>query len=108
MITAQEAKILSDSNYELRKNKAEKWAQGELEHIEDSIQRAIEDGKYSTDYWWSYEILKEADIKLGMAANAFKAIFKELGYGIHCDWNTMIDECDSPVLRIIISWENVK
>ena len=108
MITAQEAKTLSDRNCELRQHQAEEWARGELEYIEDSIQRAIKDGKYNTDYWWSHEILKEADIRFDMAAIALKAIFKELGYSIHCDWNDMIDACDSLVFRIIINWEHAK
>ena len=108
MITVQEAKILSDNNCELRRNKAEEWARGELEYIEASIRRAIEDGKYNVNYWWSHEILEEADIKLEMAMNALKTIFKELGYEIHFDWNTMIDECDSLVFRIIINWGHVR
>ena len=108
MITAQEAKRLSDKNCEAKIKKAEEWARGELEYIEDSIQRAIEEGKHGTDYWWSHGILEEAGIQLGMAAHVLKIIFNELGYDIYCDWSAVTQECDDFVFRIIINWENAK
>lgn len=80
MITAQEAREKSLHSLQTEKERAFKWAQGELPYIENRILDEVEKGRYDTDYWWSKTILTEACITQGMAKIALTEILSEFGY----------------------------
>ena len=103
MISAKEAREQTEESIDKCQERAELWALNEQGYFEDRILRAAAEGSYSTDYWWTHSLLKEADITPHLAANALVRQLQILGYTVYVDeyWQGYSDTC----LKIDISWE---
>lgn len=101
MITAQDAKRLTEQKEEQVKLKAINWVKSELHFLEARINEAIAQCKYSTDYWWSKEILKDAGLTQKDVRTGLKHVLSSLGYYTEYCFNWS----DEMVFRVIISWE---
>lgn len=100
MITAQEAKRLTEQKEEQAKLKAIEWVNSELHFLEDRINEAIANCKYSTDYWWSKEFLKDAGLTQRDAKIGLTHVLSLLGYYTEYCFNWS----NEGVFRIVISW----
>ena len=98
MITAKEAKELSDKKFSVIEEKAMAWAESELSFLEEHILDAIENGLYSTSYFWGNSILTDAGITNEAAKKAMLKTLHNLGYTV-----TASPETDR--LRIYVRWE---
>lgn len=100
MITATEAQVLSDKNNEYRLKNSIKWAESELCYIEDRIRRAVEQGQYVTDYWWSKELFTENGLTQRDAKEGLQKVLTELGYSTAYCFNYGNDK----VFKVYINW----
>ena len=100
MIAAKEAKRLTKQKEEQVKLKAIEWAKSELHFLEERINEAIANCKYSTDYWWSLEILKDAGLTQRDARIGLEHVLSLLGYHTEYCFNWS----NEMVFRVIISW----
>ena len=100
MITAQEAKRLVEQKEKQVKLKAIEWAQSELHFLEARINEAIANCKYSTDYWWSKDILKDTGLTQKDARIGLEHVLSPLGYytEYYFNWSNEM------VFRVIIAW----
>ena len=85
MITAKEAKKLSDNIIKQRENKALEWAKNELPLIEERINKKIEQGEYSAGYCWDAEDFEKVDITRAEAKKALCQILGKKGLGFKVD-----------------------
>ena len=102
MITAKEAREMSNKANEKMCLEAQKWVEDELGFIENHILNAIEKGAYRTSYYWSAGIFKEAGIKEENAQTYLKEALYKAGY---C-FNVRVEK-RSDTARMIaeINWE---
>lgn len=103
MISAKEARSYTNKNIDKRQERAELWATNEQSYLEDRILRTAAQGRYTTDYWWSHSLLKEADITPHSAANALVRQLQILGYTVYADEHWRHDGLSC--LKIDIFWE---
>lgn len=107
MITAKEAKKLSDNMVKQRENKALEWVNNELPFVEKRVEETIEQGNYSTGYTWSAEDFKKAGITRAEAKKAVVQIFGKNGLGfkvgIEYNYTTLLGS-----MAIFLDWENIK
>ena len=101
MITAKEAKKQTNQVQHQLKEKAVKWVEDEWKFIDDKIKEAISKGLYETSYWWSNELLEEADIHKDYAAEALAEKAYSLGF-IQEVWKNYSNQS---VFRIEVRWE---
>lgn len=102
MITAQEARNLTNQSNEYHHVEAVKWATSKLEYLENVILRAIERGNYQTEYEWHKEELAESGLTQGDAKTALTEVLSALGYQTEYCFNY---GSNGKVFKIYIYWE---
>ena len=105
MITAKEAKKLSDNIVKQRENKALEWAKNELSLIEKRVNKKIEQGEYSAGYGWSAEDFKKADITRAEAKKAMIQLLGKNGLGFKIEVTYNYTTCGS--MGILLDWEKI-
>ena len=105
MITAKEAKKLSDNIIKQRENKALEWAKNQLPFIEEKVNKKIEEGEYLASCCWSSEEFKKADITRAEAKKALCQILgkKGLGFKVEIEYNYSTNGS----MAICLDWREV-
>ena len=102
MISAKEAREMSEKANDALMLEAKKWVKDELEFIENHILDAIEKGEYRTSYFWSASIFKGAGIREKDTRVFLRNALEEAGY--NC--NIRIDkQCSAKRMVVDINWE---
>jgi hypothetical protein len=104
MINAREARNLTDNAKSDKLLAAIKWAEQEMDYLEQDIMEAINNGEYSTTYWWGNSLLREAKVSAKDAKAAFEKILGSLGY--HTSYGLNVFISGNPAFEITISWED--
>lgn len=105
MITAKEAKKLSDNIVKQKENKALEWAKNELPLIEENINKKIKQGEYSASYCWCQEDFKKADITRAEAKKALCQILGKNGLGFKVEITYNYTTLGS--MAIYLNWEKI-
>ena len=105
MITAKEAKKLSDNIVKQKENKALEWAKNELPLIEECINKKIKQGEYSAGYCWNAEDFKKADITRAEAQKAIVQILGKNGLGFKVETTYNYTTVGSMV--VLLDWEKI-
>lgn len=103
MITAKEAHAIADKIRKSQLITARAFVEAEWEaYLEPRIKEAAKVGNYSTDYFWSQEIFKDAQVLPYDFSDELKAFLEELGYVVEIDAVLAMGIIKN--IKIIIRW----
>ena len=99
MITATQAKELTNQTIRLKEIKAEEVAESELPHIQERILEAAKTGIYGISYGWTLIYLAEKKVDATIFLNAIEQLLLYQGFDI-------AKECNLHKAIVYIKWEN--
>lgn len=106
MISANEAKKVSETSAFPRLEKATKWVEDEMFYLEEDIKDAALKGKYKTTYWWSLNLLDVDGITQEEAQIALTEALAPLGFKLTFAFDALRIECECKSFEITIDWED--